>query len=103
MSFPIDFPKCPNCGCKDTVSALACAAEPSIPKGTFTSLDKLVTPIQDPAKMSLPSIKAIVTHYDICANPKCGLRRCTRAEIVSIPVTMAQRPSSNMRNIRSAR
>ena len=95
MSFPIEFVKCPSCGCKDTVCRLACADEPSIPKGTFASLEKLAVPIQDLNKITTPTVKSILVHYDVCA--KCGTRYCTRAEIFSVPVTIQHRSGSTLK------
>ena len=83
MSFPIEFSKCPNCGCKDTIAQLACADDPSISKGTFLSLEKKIAPIQDFTKISTPTTKVLVSHYDTCA--KCGLGRCTRVEKTTMP------------------
>jgi len=92
---PIEFEKCPVCSSKQTVSRLACANEPSIAPGTFVSLDKLVTPIQDVNKIATPIVKAIVTHFDVCA--ACGTRYCTRAEIMSIPVEIQHRSGNVIR------
>lgn len=78
MSFPLTFNRCPSCGCKDTVCRLACADDPSIPKGTFLSLEKKITPIQDFTKISTPTTKILLRHYDTCS--KCGLDYCTRVE-----------------------
>ena len=84
MSFPIEFTKCPSCGCKDTVCRLACSDEPSVPKDIFVSLEKVFTPLQQPTQMLSPIAKGILCHYDVCG--KCGHRFCTRAEITSLPV-----------------
>lgn len=89
MEFPITIVICPSCGSKDTIGRLACKDEPSIPAGTFVSLEKMVTPIQDPTKISLPQVKAILTQYDVCA--KCGTRYCVKAEIVQVPVNVQHR------------
>ena len=83
MSFPIEFPKCPNCGSMDTVCRLACADDPSIPKGTFLSLEKKIAPLQDFTKIATPTTKVLMSHYDTCA--KCGLSRCTRVEKTTMP------------------
>jgi len=101
MNFPIEFPKCPSCGSKDTICRQACADEPSIPKGTFVSLEKLVTPIQDPIKLTTPTVKAILSHFDICA--KCGTRYCTKAEITNLPVNIQHRPGNTTRGFGPAR
>lgn len=98
MPLPIEFAKCPQCGCKDTVCRIGCADEPSIPKGTFVSLEKIVTPIQQPTSIIGPFIKAIVCHYDVCA--KCGLRYCTKAEITSVPIEITHRSGQVIRNIK---
>jgi len=83
MPFPIGFVKCPQCGCKDTVCRLACSDDPSIPKGTFLSLEKKITPIQDFMKISTPTTKVLLRHYDTCA--KCGFDYCTRVEKTTMP------------------
>jgi len=89
MEFPIEFPKCPKCGSIDTVCRQACENEPSIPKGTFVSLEKRLTPIQDFSKVSLPTTKVLIRHYDTCA--KCGLDRCTRVEKTTMPTDALMR------------
>ena len=101
MLFPIECKKCPQCGCEDTVCRLACADEPSIPKGTFVSLEKLFTPIQDMNKITTPMIKGILTHYDICI--KCGTRYCTRAEITSVPITIQHRSGAAIKGFGNPR
>ena len=89
MEFPIEFPKCHNCGSKDTVCRQACEDESSIPKGTFVSLEKRITPIQDFSKISTPTIRVLMRHYDTCA--KCGLDRCTRVEKTTMPADVLMR------------
>lgn len=101
MEFPVTFDKCPVCGERDTVTRQACKNEPSVPKDTFISMDKVVTPIQDPNKISLPQVKCLLTHYDICA--RCGTRYCTRAEIKFLPVTTQHRSGSAIRGMGPAR
>lgn len=101
MSFPIEFEKCPVCHSKDTICRLACTDEPSIPKSTFVSLDKVFTPIQDMNKITTPTIKGILIHFDICA--KCGTRYCTRAEITSPPVTIQHRSGSTIKGLGTLR
>ena len=89
MEFPIEFKKCPNCGSSDTVCRQACENESSIPKDTFVSLEKRITPIQDFTKISLPTITVLVRHYDTCA--ECGLDRCTRVEKTTMPADALMR------------
>ena len=81
---PIGFTECPICHSKDTVARLACADESSIPKGSFVSLEHVITPIETPSKY-LGYVKVIVCHYDVCAN--CGHRYCTLVEKTSLPAS----------------
>ena len=89
MKFPKEFKECPICNCKDTICRQACADEPSIPSGTFVSMEKKMTPIQDLTKISTPTTKIILRHYDTCA--KCGFDYCTRAEKTTIPTDALMR------------
>ena len=90
IPFPIEFPECPLCHFKDTVCRLGCADEPSIPKGTFVSLEKVFTPFQESTQMLALVARGILCHYDVCA--KCGHRYCTKAEKVNVPVQVQQAP-----------
>jgi len=83
MEFFIEFPKCPVCHHTKTVCREACKDDPSIPKGVFVSLEKKITPIQDFSKISTPTTKVLVRHYDTCA--RCGLDFCTRVEKTTMP------------------
>ena len=83
MPFPIEFSRCPHCHSKDTVCRLACADEPSIPKDVFVSLEKRITPIQDFSKISTPTTKVLIRHYDTCA--RCGIDYCTKVEKTTMP------------------
>lgn len=83
MEFPIEFKKCPNCGAEEPVAQTVCAGEPSIAKGTFFSLEKKITPIQDFLRISTPTTKVLLRHYDICS--KCGKDYCTRIEKTTMP------------------
>ena len=99
--FPVIFSECPICHSKDTVCRLACADESSIPKGTFVSLDKLFTPIQDINRIATSMIKGILSHFDICA--ECGTRYCTKAEITSAPVTIQHHSGSVIKGLGAPR
>ena len=101
MEFPKEFPRCPACHYGDTVCRLACADDPSIPKGTFVSLDKVFTPIQDLNRITTPTVKGILLHFDICA--RCGTRFCTKAEIISAPVTIEHRSGSAIKGLGAPR
>lgn len=94
MPLPFEF-ECPVCHSKETIAKVACADEPSIPQGTFVALEHMATPIQHPSSLLGPFIKAIICHYDICAN--CGTRYCTKAEKGQIPVTVQQSPHNSPR------
>ncbi len=89
MEFPKEFKQCPVCHHKDTICRQACVDEPSIPKGTFVSIEKKVTPIQDITKISTPTTRVILHHYDICAG--CGIYYCTRVEKTTIPTDALMR------------
>jgi len=93
MEFPIEFNECPICHCQETVCREACADEPSVPNDVFVSLEKVFTPIQQPGQLLGLLVKGIMTHFDICA--KCGTRYCTKAEIVSMPLTVQQASGQN--------
>ena len=81
-SFPLEFKKCPICGCPDTITRLAYKEE-VVDKGrgseAFMSPEKLMTPLVDPLKATLV-LPVLVEHRDSCA--KCGFRYCVKAEIV---------------------
>jgi len=88
-----EFPKC-SCGCGDTISQLGCAPfkkSGKIPVDAFTSLRQLVVPVEQPMLASV-TVACIATFYDVCA--KCGMERCTRAQLVQAPVqAQAQAPA----------
>ena len=90
MKLPIEFPLCPICYSQGTVARIACADEPSLPKGIFVSLEKVFTPIQNINKIATPVVRGIMVHYDVCVN--CGTRYCTRAEIISAPIVAGPQP-----------
>lgn len=100
-TFPIEFKECPTCGCQETVARLACAGVPFIPEGVFVSLQKAFVPIQDVQKITTPMAKGVVSHYDVCA--RCGTSYCTRAEIISAPVTVQHRSGATTRGFGQAR
>jgi len=86
MEFPIEFTKCPACGCLDTVTRLACEEEMEkgiIPKGAHVALETSQIPLigSTPPKLSC---RVLIASWDICA--ECGQRYCTRVQIVTQPV-----------------
>lgn len=90
-TFPMLFPKCRECGSRDTVGAIGLAGEPSYPEDTFGSIEKIFVPLQDITKLSIPSVRGILVHFDVCA--RCGTRRCTKAEVLSVPIPAGQMPN----------
>lgn len=89
ITFPIEFSKCPVCGCPDTVCRLAVKEEIEngrFSEGQFVSLEKVATPLIDPKHPPAISAQLLLCHYDCCA--KCGTRYCTRAEKVTGVVGM---------------
>lgn len=86
--FPIDF-LCPICKSKETVAQAACKKEKDegrISPEAFVSLEKMTTPlIGDKPPVGL-TVRGLLAHYDVCLN--CGMRYCTRVEIITIPVTV---------------
>lgn len=76
---PLAYEKCPICGCKKTVTQIACEPlkrEGKLKKDDFVSLEKVVTPLLQPGLA--PTVPAVLVHYDVCAG--CGFRYCTKAE-----------------------
>lgn len=84
----ITWDKCSLCGCPDTVARKFVTEEVRKKAGwgdAFVSLEKVVTPLFNPMSPPVIAANSILSHYDVCA--KCGFRYCTKAEIVSVPVT----------------
>ena len=93
--FPMIFPECPICKCKETVANTAFREEikngnKAIPILTTHCLDQEVRLLQDPrtAKFSAP---AIILMWDVCAG--CGIRRLIRAEKQNMPVNVEPAPA----------
>lgn len=80
-----EFKQCPICYSKETIARKAIDEEGSYPKGTFASLTKFFVPTQDVMKISLPTTKVLLVHYDVCA--KCGTQYCTRVEKTTVPTS----------------
>ena len=85
-----DFPSCPDCGEIQTISQKA--VEPlkesgKLPKDSFSRLETKIVPLEQP-RLATVSVPCIVSHFDICAS--CGRQRCTRVEIINMPIQMAQ-------------
>lgn len=86
-----EFKECWNCHCTETLTQKATKdlkEDGRVPKEAFTSLSKQVVPLTDPR--GALSVETLLIHYDICA--KCGMTRCTRAEVVTGMVQMRGGP-----------
>lgn len=89
--------KCWVCGCRDTVCRLGAAEEQEkgiLPKDTFLSLEKMVTPLFNPQSPPIAGAKGIMCHYDVCA--KCGHRYCTRAEKIPVNIKFGMPGKGNL-------
>jgi hypothetical protein len=71
-----EFKKCPDCGSEETVAF-------TLTKGKFNALEKIIVATEQPI-LAVASVKAICVDFDVCWN--CGRRRCTKAEIISVPI-----------------
>lgn len=79
IKFPMEFNKCPICGCPDTVCQIATEElkeKGKILRGAFVSLEKVIVPLEQPHLVATVSL--LVCHYDVCA--ECGTRYCTRVD-----------------------
>jgi hypothetical protein len=92
LSLPLDYERCPNCRSRETVAKIISSKETNLPEGTFFSLEQVATSLQDPRTVTLPTLRVILSHYDVCK--KCGTRYCTRVEIKQLPVAGQQNPIS---------
>jgi len=86
MKFPIEFKKCPICGCTETVTRLACEEEKEkgvIPKEAFVSMEKTQVPLMGnmPPKLT---VRVLIACWDVCVD--CGHKYCTRVEIQTTQV-----------------
>jgi hypothetical protein len=83
-----DFPVCSGCGSTNKISELSVEtlkANGKIPADAFTCIRKVVSPLQQPVLAAI-TVPALVVSFDVCA--ACGTERCTRAEIVQMPISM---------------
>ena len=81
--FPIEFKKCPNCGCEETTTREAykqVQLQSKKPPAGFISPEKVAIALIGAANASGNTFPVIIHHLDYCAS--CGLKYCTRAEIV---------------------
>jgi hypothetical protein len=86
-----DFPKCPVCHCKETVTQKALEmANVEVPTGNVPKLATEMLPLEQPLLAGV-LVKVLVAFYDVCL--KCGTRYCVHAEIIKAPtVPMGQKP-----------
>jgi len=83
ITYPLEFNKCPACGCEDTVSKKV--AEEEIEKGRMKegytpALTQDTTPIFDPREVIIfqRRVPVLITFYDVCV--ACGCYYCVRIE-----------------------
>jgi hypothetical protein len=91
----IEWPECPICHSKETVSAKLLADKRKTPDG-FLCMEQHNVYLDDPKKNPEPEI--VIKNIDICAN--CGLERYTRVmriKKVNIAVASQVPPSRSQR------
>lgn len=82
LQFPLVFPKCPVCGCEETVAERV--KDEEIAKGKIktqihAAMSRSMTPVADQrAIITLLSVPMLVSFYDVCA--RCGSVRAVRIE-----------------------
>ena len=89
---PLDFKKCPICGCTVTVSSLA--IEPlkvsgKVKREVFVHCRTDAVPLYEPT-LAIGSVPTLIRHFDTCA--RCGMEYCTRAEVVDAPIQYGEMP-----------
>ncbi len=91
-----EFPKCYICGSTERVSELACAEakeKGKVARDVFTSLRKEVVSIEQPTIAGV-MVQAALSHFDACG--KCGAERCTRSELIKVPIQVQGMPQGKM-------
>lgn len=88
LSFPLEYKRCPNCGCKTTVVEQAYIQEPGSDLKKHAALEAKAAVLRDPVQLSGITAPAVLCFMDICA--KCGLYRCYRVEKQNIPLQVPQ-------------
>lgn len=83
FKLPLIFSKCRDCGCEKTVSGLVVQEMRKGAIPVFTSLRRVITPLENPQTAVL-SVPTLIIHYDLCA--KCGREYCTKVEIQNAPI-----------------
>jgi hypothetical protein len=90
-----EFTKCFQCGSEETISQIAMKpliASGRYPVGTFSRLKVEVVPLDQP-RFAGVAVPCVVTSYDVCAG--CGKERCTRSEVISMPIQAPAPPPGN--------
>jgi hypothetical protein len=87
-----EFPKCPWCGCEETVTQRAWReTHGGQDKDIFVSFAKEAIPLTSTSPqvtLSLPVVPGLYIDRDYCA--ECGRERVTRAQVMNIPMAMVQ-------------
>ena len=88
--FPRVYWKCPRCGCEETVCRKAWQEEVNEGhvsqelKDLSVALERTATPLTDPKRGMVLSVRLLITSYDVCW--ECGLRYAVRVEKQVAPV-----------------
>ena len=97
MVFPLIWKKCPLCGCKETVANAMKNEE--VAKGNIldgsinAAIAQTATPIMDLREIfAVRTVPVLVTLYDICLNPECGVYYPVRVEKVMQKIDASQGP-----------
>lgn len=84
LEFPLNFSKCPACGCEETVARRVteddAAARGLLEKSdTHPMISQSVTPIVDLRALSVRlTVDILVAYYDVCLD--CGCYYCVHVE-----------------------
>jgi hypothetical protein len=86
-----EFDKCPNCGCRETITRKAWDSEIDAgrlaekARGYPVGAENTMFALQDPLKPPAFQVGALLISYDICSD--CGTKYCVRVEKKVMPVT----------------
>ena len=97
MVFPLVWEKCPLCGCKETVANKLKEEEVAkgniLDKSIHAAIAQSVTPIMDMREIfAVRTVPVLVTFYDICLNPECGVYYPVRVEKMMQKIDSSQGP-----------
>ncbi len=92
LEFPLVFPKCPACGCDETVAIRAAKDEGLlIDEKTPPFMSTSATPVMNPTViLQKITAKVLLGVYDVCT--KCGCYYCIRVEQIMANVQVQPNP-----------